>query len=470
MKMSYWIAPLVTMLFLLVSSSALAAVPQTMTYHGNLSTAGGEPVNDVVEATFRIYDGESGGNEVWSEQMASIDVVSGSFSASLGTTQSLEGVFDGNNYWLEINIDGETLSPRTPVESVPYAMRAGSANDAQTIQGIHPDDLVVSSNASEIEFENSETNLAATDLQAALTELSQQVSQLQAALADKVDQSDLNALQSAIADDKADRADLEALQSTVATNTANLSSNASAIAENSSDITALENLTQDIERTTINGYTSLVFEEVNLHLRNGLGSTDGSDDTGDFSTSSVNGLGNLIVGYDEARLVASDKSGSHNLVIGPYHNYSSAGGLVLGFRSSVSGIYSSVSGGVFNVASGIASSVSGGSGNTTSGNYSSVSGGLTNAASGTLSSVSGGWDNVASANSSSVSGGRENVASGIASSVNGGRDNMASGISSSISGGSSNEASGSNSSVSGGYERTTINTYNWRAGTLSESQ
>ena len=64
MKTLHWIAVFVVLLSLVVTSSAAATVPQTMTYHGNLSSADGEPVDTVVEATFRIYDDDIGGSEV----------------------------------------------------------------------------------------------------------------------------------------------------------------------------------------------------------------------------------------------------------------------------------------------------------------------------------------------------------------------------------------------------------------------
>ena len=505
MKMSNGIAVLVTMLFLLASSSALAAVPHTMTYHGNLSSSGGAPVDAVVEATFSIHDAESDGSEVWSEEISSVDVVAGSFSASLGATESLEGVFDGNDYWLEITIDGETLSPRTPVNSVPYAMKAARSDDAQTIRGMAPEDFAGSSDASAIEFDNTGSDLAATDLQAAIAELSQQVNQLQAALADKADQSDLAALQSTVAE-KANQSEVDSLdtrmtvaEGTISNHTADISTNTANISSNAGAITALENLTQDIERTTINGYTSLVFEAVNLHLRNGLGSTDGSDDITDLNDTAVNGLGNLIVGYDEERVSGSSKNGSHNLVVGPRHNYSSIGGLIAGRQNETSGIYSSVIGGSENVASGERSSVSGGRSNrataqgssviggldnAASGVDSSVSGGVGNVASGVRSSVSSGWQGVASGSYATVIGGSENVASGNFSTVSGG-NNEASGSSSTVSGGQRNLASGTGSSVSGGYEneargvsssvsggRTTTITgeYNWAAGDLFQDQ
>ena len=58
----------------------------------------------------------------------------------------------------------------------------------------------------------------------------------------------------------------------------------------------------------------------NLHVNNGTGSTDGS----------VNGLGNLVIGYNELRGAGDDRSGSHNVVVGSRNNFSSYGGLVGG--------------------------------------------------------------------------------------------------------------------------------------------
>jgi outer membrane murein-binding lipoprotein Lpp len=144
--------------------------------------------------------------------------------------------------------------------------------------------------------------------------------------------------------------------------------------------------------------TDFVFTGVNVHVRSGSGATDGS----------MNGLGNLIVGYDEARTVSSDKSGSHNLVIGPEHSYPSYGGLVAGLENTISGPYASVSGGFYNTASVICASVSGGNGCDAEGIYSSVSGGVGNHATGDWSSVSGGNNNTAGTTAAHVCGGSGN--------------------------------------------------------------
>ena len=91
----------------------------------------------------------------------------------------------------------------------------------------------------------------------------------------------------------------------------------------------------------------------------------------------LTGLGNLIVGYNRPPEGLSDgeRVGSHTLIIGDEHRYSSAGGLIAGFRSTVSGVAASVSGGAGNGASGRVASVSGGESNQASGDGASVSGG-----------------------------------------------------------------------------------------------
>jgi hypothetical protein len=143
----------------------------------------------------------------------------------------------------------------------------------------------------------------------------------------------------------------------------------------------------------------VVFEGCNVHIRSGTGSTDGI----------VNGLGNLVVGYNEGD-VALDRSGSHNLVVGRSHTYSSFGGFVAGEGNTVAARAASVCGGIGNTASGLGSSVSGGQSNAATAPGSAVSGGLSNTASNFFASVSGGAHNVATELESTVSGGTNRTA------------------------------------------------------------
>jgi len=116
----------------------------------------------------------------------------------------------------------------------------------------------------------------------------------------------------------------------------------------------------------------------------------------------LNGKGNLVIG---ASVVT--QAGTHNIVVGDTHTFSSYGGLVVGLNNTVSGPFSAVTGGWKNTASGYISAVSGGFRNEASGYYSSVSGGDGNVASGGSSAVSGGNKNVANSRYSTVIGGKD---------------------------------------------------------------
>jgi hypothetical protein len=145
---------------------------------------------------------------------------------------------------------------------------------------------------------------------------------------------------------------------------------------------------------------NIFFDGFNVHVRSGAGATWGTADFEDWSYAdlpeqgNVNGLGNLIIGYDEDRVLLDplqpiEKTGSHNLVIGPFHTYDRIGGFVTGLANNIRGHYASVSGGYENTASGYHASVAGGRSNEASGPRASITGGSLNVASAENSSVTG---------------------------------------------------------------------------------
>ncbi len=190
-------------------------------------------------------------------------------------------------------------------------------------------------------------------------------------------------------------------------------------------------------------------EGVNVQIVNGTGTTEGSS----------NGLGNLIVGYNELGNPNGDnRTGSHNYVGGVRNTYSSHGGLVCGDMNTISGPMAAVTGGVRNTASGPVSAVCAGDSNDACGDRTWVGGGIWNTASGGGSTVCGGILNLASGGQTWIGGGESNQATGERSSVAGGRLNVAIGF---------------GSSISGGLNRTSpiaaVNTdYDWIGGSLWE--
>jgi len=193
------------------------------------------------------------------------------------------------------------------------------------------------------------------------------------------------------------------------------------VADLEAKVAALEAKLQymSVQTGTINGLKGphVIFQNANVHIRSGSGSTS---DGCDFDPNCVlSGLGNLIVGYNE-NTAAHLRTGSHNLIVGWDHEFTSYAGYVCGQLNRITAPFSAVSGGVGNQATSNSSVVSGGFMNTASGINSVISGGVRNTASGQQSVVSGGEFNTASGIESVVSGGSRNTASGNISVVSGG--------------------------------------------------
>jgi hypothetical protein len=217
---------------------------------------------------------------------------------------------------------------------------------------------------------------------------------------------------------------------------------------------------------------TLLIEGINVQIVSGAGTTDAT----------VNGLGNLIVGYNElGNPNGDDRTGSHNIVGGNQVSYTSYGGFVIGEQNFISAPWASISGGSQNSVSGYTSSISGGAVGTVQGQAASISGGFQNVVtptstfgsvtggdrntvSGAYGSVTGGQSNLAAGVRSAVTGGQSNLASGERSAVSGGISNDAGGILSSVSGGLGNSAIGNGASVSGGFSRDANGSYDWVAG------
>ncbi len=381
---------ILTLLSLLVFSQLASA----FTYQGEISQLG-STYDGPANIDFTLYDAATLGTAIGGVDSQTVSVSNGRFVVDL---DQWIGEFDGRDFWLEIAVDLNTgsfttLDPRQKLAAAPYA---------------------------EYAYDGVGTNYTAgTGLTLNGTTFNVNVGSGNGLDADLLDGKQ--------ATEFADSAQIAAMQ-------AQIDQLVSLVAVQSNQITNLENKTQYISVTG----TEIYITGANLSIRSGSGSTDGT----------INGLGNLIVGYNES---SNDiRTGSHNLVVGTLHSYSSYGGIVVGRNNTISGRYSSVTSGQVNTASGDYSSVTGGQLNEASSNSASVTGGSNNTASALGSSVTGGNYNNATGQYSGVSGGQSNRAMGSFSNIAAGRENVADGESSSVSGGANNSTTGNFSSVSGG--------------------
>ncbi len=117
----------------LTSSLVLAqTVPGTITFNARLTDTGGTPVTGSHGLGFGLYDTSSGGAALWTETVAGASFsTEGLAFVELGAVTALTpAALDGRKLYLEISVDGTTMTPRLAIVSVPYAIRASVAASA----------------------------------------------------------------------------------------------------------------------------------------------------------------------------------------------------------------------------------------------------------------------------------------------------------------------------------------------------
>jgi len=97
-----------------------------------------------VQLVFRIYNMESGGGSLWTETHNVMTNSIGVVSVVLGGTNPLHLLFNVQ-LWLEVEVDGEVMTPRRPLTPAPYARRAGEADHASEADQAVDSDHAVSS-------------------------------------------------------------------------------------------------------------------------------------------------------------------------------------------------------------------------------------------------------------------------------------------------------------------------------------
>jgi hypothetical protein len=101
-----------------------SAVPLQLTHQGRVLNATGVPLTGQSAMTVSVYAAATGGPTLWSESFTNVDVENGYYSLQLTSLESAD--FDGSTRYLQVTVDGVIQSPRTPILSVPYAIRAGA--------------------------------------------------------------------------------------------------------------------------------------------------------------------------------------------------------------------------------------------------------------------------------------------------------------------------------------------------------
>lgn len=125
---------------LLCASLAHAEVPHLIRYQGQAVDSQAVPLEGPYTLTFRLYDAEKAGNEIWQEQQVDVAIEGGYFSILLGQVQDLTPVDWTIAMWLSIQVNSDPeLEPRQRITSVPLAITAENLATPITTSTIQDD-------------------------------------------------------------------------------------------------------------------------------------------------------------------------------------------------------------------------------------------------------------------------------------------------------------------------------------------
>src|SRR5439155_6050979 len=101
--------------------TCLAGTPlgTAFTYQGKLNQSG-SPLTGTANLVFSLYDASSGGTVLGSQTQNGVSVTGGLFTVSLDF--GVNAYVDNQARWLEIAVNGTTLSPRQALTPTPFSL------------------------------------------------------------------------------------------------------------------------------------------------------------------------------------------------------------------------------------------------------------------------------------------------------------------------------------------------------------
>jgi len=132
-RTALWIA---VILISAAASFAQAPPPDALNYQGVLRNADGSPLNGDVAMVFRFYTAPGGGDEIVYDTHPVVGVAQGLFNVTLGSPGVADGSGPGSytslseafrdymEVFLEVEVEGEILSPRVQIVSAAYSLNS----------------------------------------------------------------------------------------------------------------------------------------------------------------------------------------------------------------------------------------------------------------------------------------------------------------------------------------------------------
>jgi len=411
-----------------LGTAASASLSTSFTYQGELRTTSG-PVSGTCDFQFSLWDALNGGAQVGSMQAVNgVSVVNGRFAAQLDFGSS---AFSGDARWLQIAVQcsGDTaftsLAPRQPLTPAPYALYSPRS----AWSGLSGVPAGFADNV-----DNDTTYAAGAGLNLAGNQFSVNTTTIQARVSGPCGAGSAIRI---------------------------VNANGSVTCEPVSGGGAFWSLTGNAGTmpgahflgTTDNISLTLIVSGTPA-LRLVPDPTAPSVIGGHVSNTVMGGVIGAVIGGGGEKDYPNRVTDHYSTVGGGRGNQAGDGDGYPGSRP-----FSTVSGGVYNIASGNVATVGGGAFNTASNNFATIGGGKGNIASGLFAAISGGYSNTVSGRCSAVSGGNNNMVTATYAFIGGGMTNTITSEYAVIGGGSINRASGDYVTIGGGYSNIVTATY-----------
>lgn len=116
---------------LLLGACAVAELSPQFSHQGRLLDSEGNPVPDGdYSVQYVLYHSASGGSPVYTDTNT-VTVDDGLFTTSIGASDVISPSIFSRPTWMEITVDGETLTPRQRLQGAPYAFSLAPNNVVQ---------------------------------------------------------------------------------------------------------------------------------------------------------------------------------------------------------------------------------------------------------------------------------------------------------------------------------------------------
>jgi hypothetical protein len=155
----FWILSFFLLLFY---PCTIYAFPETVNYQGMLvQKEDGKKLDCTLDMIFTIYDVETGGTPLWTEEHFAVPINNGYFEVKLGSQEGgdISLLPSDSDLYLVVSIGGETMNARIKLDSVIHAMFSKYALEAKTValNSISPEHIQNQSISSEKIADNAVT-------------------------------------------------------------------------------------------------------------------------------------------------------------------------------------------------------------------------------------------------------------------------------------------------------------------------